>query len=108
MAVSKKDVQNATNKPTGKAASTYATADELEAQTKRGRRRKGEKLTPVSFSIPDQVLSDTRRFAHYRQQSFGSFVSDVLQKYIEANHAELEAFDSVYEQLGKPLPNPTE
>ena len=110
MALKKKDVQQATHKATSTAAATYATqeADEREEQTKRGRRRQGEKLIMVSFSCPPQLLSDTRRLAHYRQQSFGSFVSDVLQAYIEANRHELESFDAVYEQLGKPLPNPTE
>ena len=108
MAVSKKDVQKATTTAAGAAAATYTTQDQLDEQTKRGRRRMGEKLKPVSFSIPEQLLSDTRRLAHYRQQSFGSFVSDVLQDYIDRNRDEMEAFDAVYEKLGKPLPNPTE
>ena len=110
MALSKNQVKQATTPtPTTDAAATYASdAAEIEKQTKRGRQRRGEKLTLVSFACPPQLLADSRRLAHYRQQTHSSLLQQIVQEYVDANRAEIDRFDAVYQELGKPLPNPTE
>ena len=107
MAISKKDLKQAPQ-ATAEAAATYAQDPEQEQIDKHKRQRRGEKLTLTTFACPPQLLATIRRLAHYRQTTSSSLIQLILQEYVDVNHAEIEAFDAVYEKLGKPLPNPTE
>lgn len=86
----------------------YEQNPEEEQQQKRKRQRRGEKLDLISFACPPQLLKESRRLAHYRQQTHSTLIQQILQEYIDAHREEIAAFDAVYEQLGKPLPNPNE
>lgn len=118
MATKKKDLAGALSE-TRTAAETYTETASTDATTynldpdeeqkqKRKRQRRGEKLSMISLSLPPQLLADTRRLAHYRQQTHGSMIQEILQEYVDTHREEIAAFDAVYEKLGKPLPNPTE
>lgn len=120
MATKKKDLAGALNEtrtaaatytgePTAPEATTaYVQNPEEEQQQKRKRQRRGEKLDLISFACPPQLLKESRRLAHYRQQTHSTLIQQILQEYIDAHREEIAAFDAVYEQLGKPLPNPNE
>lgn len=89
-------------------AGTYKDDGTQETQEKRKRQRRGEKLDLISFACPPQLLKESRRLAHYRQQTHSTLIQQILQEYIDAHREEIAAFDAVYKQLGKPLPNPNE
>ena len=119
MATKKKDLVGALNEtrtaaatytgePTAPEATAYEQNPEEEQQQKRKRQRRGEKLELISFACPPQLLKESRRLAHYRQQTHSTLIQQILQEYIDAHREEIAAFDAVYEQLGKPLPNPNE
>lgn len=96
---------NAVESPAG----TYTNEAQTQAaQAKRRRKRTGEKNELIPFTMPQNLLAESRRLAHYRQQSHSSFLEDVIREYIDTHRDELTAFDAVYEQLGKAIPNPTE
>lgn len=119
MATKKKDLAGALNEtrtaaatyteePTAPEVTAYEQNPEEEKQQKRKRQRRGEKLDLISFACPPQLLTESRRLAHYRQQTHSSLIQQILQEYIDAHREEIAAFDAVYAQLGKPLPNPNE
>ena len=107
MAVTKKDLKQAPQATP--AAATYAIdSQEEEQQSKRKRQRRGEKLSLVSFTLPPQLLAESRRLAHYRQMTHSLLIQQIVESYIQEHREEIRTFDAVYEKLGKPLPNPTE